>query len=357
MLAEQLGQARPELAADFVTEMITRRRQAEAELQAALPPMGSRRMPDLARLAAAAKLDPTYEEAAFRIILAKWPGTEFSHEGAPDVVQYLERFPFSKNRKMVMTSLIAYRADQPPKDLFQTELNKKIIDIGMCQDIHDYISSCGFLVVPTYRGWLANGGDRTQCNEWLEQVRQRVEVLIPQLAGFNDMDYRASIEGSFLPVRSVLVAAAFESGDEIQARQRLKEYMTCGRWIAKGADTARTVRETVVAMADPELLAEYDRWVKERTTPVEQVQLTWDDYPVYEGVCQFDKFQEFSPMLPLAAGPSALYGVSGAGRVELSSLENQPSRQKLLSVPIDAQGRRPAIPHRWRFPRSTATWP
>jgi hypothetical protein len=57
VLAEQLGEARPETAARYVTEMIVRRRQAEAEFEAAFPREGPRDKPDLQRVAAAAKLD------------------------------------------------------------------------------------------------------------------------------------------------------------------------------------------------------------------------------------------------------------------------------------------------------------
>ncbi len=338
LLAEQLGQAKPDMVADYVTEMITRRRQAEAELQAALPPWGSGRQPDLERVAAAAKLDPTYEEAAYRLVRAKSQRNRFPEKVVPEVIQYLERFPSSKHRIGIMTSLTAYRGDKPSNDLPQTELNKRIIDIGMGEDIRAYISNCGFMVEPTYRGWLAHGGDRTQCNQWLEQIRHRVEVLAPQVAGFNDVLRRSSVEASFLRVRSLLVAAAFESGDEIQARKRLQEYMNCGRWVAKWPGTAKALRATVVKMADPQLIAEYDHWLKKRTTPIEEIKLTWDDYPVYQGTCQFDVVQESSTMLPLVAGPDAVYGVSGAGAVELSGREYRPSRQQLLSVPVNAQG-------------------
>jgi hypothetical protein len=337
LLAKKLGSAKPETAADYVAEMITRRRQAEAELAAALPSRGSGGKPDLERIATAAKLDPTYEEAAYRLIKAKARSNRFPEEMVPEVIQYLERFPFSEHRRTVMVSLSAFRGDKPSKDLPQTELNKRIIDIGMGEDLHTYISNCGFMVEATYRGWLANGGDRNQCNQWLEQVRRRVEILTPQLAGFKDIDHRASVEASFLRVRSLLVAAAFESGDEIQARQRLQEYMTCGRWVSKQGITAKSLRATVVQMADPQLLADYDRWVEKLTTPVEEIKLTWDDYPVYQGTGLLDIVESSSSMLPLAAGPDAAYGVSGAHPVELSGRENRPSRQQIVRIPIDAQ--------------------
>jgi hypothetical protein len=338
LLAEELGQAKPETTVEYVTEMITRRRQAEAELKAAIPPYGSGRKPDLERVAAAAKLDPTYEEAAYRLVNAKRPNNMFAEGAVPEVIQYLERFPYSKHRVTVMTSLTAYRGDKPAENLLETEVNKKIIDIGMEEDIHRYISNCGFMVEATYRGWLAHGGDRTQCNQWLESIKSRVDTLGQQVSGFNDIIRRPSVEASLLRVRALLVVAAFESGDKMQARQRLKEYMTCGRWISKHAETAGKVRATVVAMADTELLAEYDGWLNERTTPIEQIKLTWDDYPVYQGICRFDKILESSAMLPLAAGPHAVYGVSGAAPVELSERENRPSRQQLLSGPINAEG-------------------
>ena len=201
LIAEQLGQTKPKSAAEFANEMIVRRQQAEAELKAAMPPPNSHRKPDLQRIAAAAKLDPTYDEAAFQIVNSKRITGVFPDEVVPEVIQYLEQFPYSKHRVDVLTGLTFYRVDKPPKDLLQTELNKRIIDIGMGEDIRRYESNCGFLVEPTYRGWLANGGDRAQCNEWLENIRRRIDILIPQVQRAGATVYRSSDEASFLRMR------------------------------------------------------------------------------------------------------------------------------------------------------------
>ncbi len=56
------------------------------------------------------------------------------------------------------------------------------------------------------------------------------------------------------------------------ACQRLKEFIDCEDWIHKDRGLsanarllpAETLRETIVQMADPELLAKYDDWVTER---------------------------------------------------------------------------------------------
>ena len=93
-LARQLGQVDADTTDKYVTEMILRRRQAEAELEAAM-----RKLPrgygeyDRERVAVAMKLDPTYEEAAYAFVRSfVWHHTSIPLEAAPEAFRYLERF-------------------------------------------------------------------------------------------------------------------------------------------------------------------------------------------------------------------------------------------------------------------------
>ena len=98
-------------------------------------------------------------------------------------------------------------------------------------------------------------------------------MLTSQLDQVTHPDPRSWVEIGLMRVRSTLVTAAVESGNAELARQRLKEFMACGDWIHKdrGITTdarilpARMLRETIVRMANPELLAKYDDWLAEKS--------------------------------------------------------------------------------------------
>jgi hypothetical protein len=299
LAARQLGQIDADTTDKYVTEMILRRRQAEAELEAAM-----RKLPrgygeyDRERVAVAMKLDPTYEEAAYAFVKSFVQHHTFIPlEAAPEAFRYLERFhekqlperltwgqapknaeerQVGRQRQHRMSVLIAlsnFRADRPPKNRQELEVVREIVEIGMSEDIHEFCPNCGWVVEQMYRGWQTSGVDPEGLRLWLEEIRRRADILTSQLDQVTHPDPQRWVEIGLMRVRSTLVTAAVELGNVELARQRLKEFMACGDWIHKdrgfGADArilpARMLRETIVRLADPELLAKYDDWLAEKS--------------------------------------------------------------------------------------------
>lgn len=346
LLAEQLGQATPETAAEYSSEMITRRSQAEAELEVAKRHPDADGKPDVQRVAAAAKLDPTCEEAAYRLLMVGERWGQYKEEMIPEAMRFIERFPQGEHQSYVMHDVVRYYEHKQPKDLQQIETLRKIVELDIAGDIRRHCGACGALIEKVYRGWLANGVDEAVCKRWLEQVRRRLDSLHEQTAG-GYADYRLAVEQSILSIQRFPVALAVESGDKAQARQCLQEFMSHGRMVARSGEyDAKVFRETVVKMEDKEMLAEYDCWLQKRTVPVEYLKLTWDDYPVYDEVRLARNVRQFSPMLPLAASEKAIYGVVGSfgvfrdgiGVAATKQHGRQLASQSLLCVPIDAEG-------------------
>ncbi len=298
LLVQQLGQTGPATTGEYVSEMILRRRQAEAELAAAKGtlPRDYREF-DRERIAAAMKLDPTYEEAAYTYVYSFVQYHAIMPlESAPEAFRYLERFheerlperlPWGaaprnaperrvvrqrQHRRRVLTTLTTIRSDRPPTNAQELEVVRKIVELGMGEDIHEFCPNCGWVVEQMYRGWKASGVDPEGLRLWRKELRRRADILTSQMDQVIAPDSRRWVQIGLMRVRSTLVTAAVESGDGKLARQRLKEFIDCEDWIHKDRGLsanarllpAETLRETIVQMADPGLLAKYDDWLTER---------------------------------------------------------------------------------------------
>ncbi len=204
------------------------------------------------------------------------------------------------------------------------------------------------MVKQVYEGLRAAGVDKSWCTRWLNRVRSRVESLTVQVGQVKD-PYRRNVDSSLLRVRAMFVTFAVESGDLTRARQRLREFMACRKSVARDQwRIAQGLRKTVVEMADGEVLQQYDRWLADLTTPVRQIELKWNDYPVYEKARVALKPARFLPMLPIVASPEAVYFVLGAeGPEELAGwADKRPARHMLMHMALsdDVDASLPAVP-------------
>lgn len=341
LLAGELGQARPQTAARQAAGMILRRAQAKAELQAAMKQKDKNGKPALDRVAAAVKLDPTYEPASYWLVeCCTWQGG--GTDTIREALRYLERFDQVPANRRRVTELAYYRAHESIPNGQETQMLRRIVEIGMGGDIDSYDAYCGWLVARVYYGMRAAGVSPAYRMEWLEQVRRRVDILSPQVGKIESF-HRGNIDSSFLRVRYFLATFALDCGQGEAARERLREFMACRRSVARDSWQVAKVmmRETVVKIADEPLLAEYDRWLAELTTPVRQIELKWNDYPVYKKTAVGLIVKKFSGMLPLAAGPGGVYGVSGIGGYSelIGRSDRIPSAHRMVMVPTDETGR------------------
>ncbi|MDY0165015.1 MAG: hypothetical protein RBS80_00640 [Thermoguttaceae bacterium] len=363
LLAGQLGQARPAEAADMVAEMITRRNQAKAELEAAAQYRDKDGKPDRERIAAAAKLDPSYEPAAYAIVRLQRTHKERLREA----LAYLERFEENvEHRKYVFQNVYhdvraashrAVESEQAdrvqrrqgvtmmnwlprPMDPEETDMLRRLVEIGMSGHIEAYEPYCGWLVTNVYHGMTDCGIDPVYRWQWLDQIRRRVDVLLSQV-GKVDHFHRGNVESSLLRVRSLLVTFAVEEGDAARVRDRLAEFTRCGRSVARDSwQIGKHLRDVLAGCGDERLLEDYDRWLARWTTPVRQIELVWNDFPVYEEAVIEPQAERSLGMVPLAICRDILYGVAGTNLSEIAGWADRlPSRQYLCRTPVDAEGR------------------
>lgn len=363
LLAEQLGRARPEEAADMVAEMITRRRQAEAELEAASQHKGKDGRSVRGHIAAAAKIDPDYEPAAYRLV-----GLQHTYkERLREALAYLERFPEDpKHRQQVihdvfLATLKELCHEPPPEELEkarrrarvtmmglslrplhpdETDMLRRIVEIGMNVDVRHFEPYCGCLVNAVHQGMMDCGIAGAYRWQWLDRVRRRVDGLMEHL-GEVDAFYRPHIGSGLLRVRALLVVFAMEEGDTARVKMHLEEFKLCGRCVARDSwRIGAHLRDMLARHGDEEVLEGYDRWLGKWNTPVRRLDLIWDDFPIYEEALIEPKMDRCIAMVPLAACPRILYGAAGTNMHEITGWSGTiPSRQRLCRIPIDSEGR------------------
>ena len=134
------------------------------------------------------KLDPTYEEAAFALVNSapRRYGNVLPIEATPDAFRYLEQFHVKQlperlpwggipknaeerevvrqrqRRRSVLIMLTNFRADTPPKSPQELEIVRKIVELGMGEDIHEILSelrmACPTDVSRLADEWCRSGG-------------------------------------------------------------------------------------------------------------------------------------------------------------------------------------------------------
>ena len=122
--SQSLGQVSPQAAGEYLDEMALRRKQAQAEMEAAPNARGvdllreAGRHQHLAHVAAAAKLDPAWEEAGYALVFATAndfrDGVDYDFDareaGIYEALRYLQRFKTDgKHRAIVADAAIFWR--------------------------------------------------------------------------------------------------------------------------------------------------------------------------------------------------------------------------------------------------------
>lgn len=307
--AGTLGQATPTAAGDYLDEMALRRKQAQSELAVADAMRGSDgRVADpaaqIARLAAAVKIDPTFElaqqkllceQAAVQVNIAtgEHPGDKNAKvmaDLARQCVRYLDRFDDPDGRAAVMHSLGLLCIFGPLKDLaFDKQAaplsNDQMALLDCLKDMCDraasmptdaqWPSNAHICVKMVYAGMMQAGVDIKARHEWIDRmiVRSRDQKRSGSLA-FS----RGAAAGTV--ICSVALKFAIDEAQTDRAKLLTRQLM---------ADIPRTdeywhsviegVRRNVLRLNDPSLQDEFDRWRKTLAAPVRFIRPTWPSLP------------------------------------------------------------------------------
>jgi hypothetical protein len=187
--ADALGQASPHAAGDYLAEMALRRKQAQAELDA-----GDKRMDvprevaiqHLAHVAAAAKLDPTWDEPAYRLVSATVtdPRDNACYDAAiAEALRYIQRFQTNRDRRTEVADRAFFharnrflnlhdyeKAELTTTDRLTLDALKEIIDVFVAGPPEELPSDMPIAMHFVYRGMTLTGVDAAERRRWMDQV-------------------------------------------------------------------------------------------------------------------------------------------------------------------------------------------
>lgn len=275
--AKELGRASPQAAGDYLNEMALRRKQAHAELDACDWRMDVPREVALQRLAhcaAAVKLDPTWDEAARRLVAATvydYHSPACYRAGIVEAWRYIDRFRADRKQRTLIAGTAMFWAGSgflKLRDLEGTEeldadaraaldALKRIVDAfaaGPADDLPDLLP-LGMHIV--YRGMVNSGvsiGDR---REWLERIVRLGSRDVSTATHSPEVHLRKVLE-TRLRLRLHAAQLILTEGDPASARPYVEQLLP----LFLAAKTQKSDVDKFYRLArglnDPELLARLD---------------------------------------------------------------------------------------------------
>ena len=300
--AESLGRASPRAAGDYLDEMALRRKQAQAELDAAQAMRASRGhvtdpVARAARLAAAVKIDPTFEEAAYHYAIAVlnrgWSSYDPKLEKSPDTsdsvleaLRYLQRYPQnSRRRKEVYQSAFCTAwaglqaasgtsMSSSKNELATLDALKQIVDLAIiAQPLEDYSYFADSVRLCYEAMWTAGVGSDSR-QQWLLNALAERRGKLKAAERLEPFFRNSYVYGC---VRLSRFAMMLSCGE-----RRLDD----ARGVAVGLEALATayprefreqtqdLRKEVARLNDDALLARFDGWAS-ATKPVGFVVMDW----------------------------------------------------------------------------------
>jgi len=377
--ADTLGQASPQAAVDYLNEMALRRKQAQAELDAApkgldLPREQSRQR--LAHIAAAAKLDPTWEEAAYRLVFATAnafrDGVDYDFDareaGIYEALRYLQRFKHSGERRpTVGHSALFWSLDRflklrnyesqelTAKDRLALDALTEIIDLfiaGPPEELPDLLPEAMQIV---YRGMALTGTDVSQRREWLDRVI-RLGEKDASLATHLPTIHEKTLLDRKMRFRMHAAKLLAEEGDPKAAHPYIEELIPLMSAAKLNADAyiAEQARLCAEKMNDTDLIAKLNASV---TNMVYPMRINWLNFhplgmmprtgPRPRANVQTMQYDKFIGASPLAACGGRMYCIVPG--------EGPKHKPRVGFIELDGQGR-PAGKITL-LPKQLATWP
>lgn len=273
--AETLGQASPQAANDYLNEMALRRKQAQAELDAYDKRVDVSKEVALQRLAhcaAAVKLDPAWEEAAYRLVFANvydWHDKACYQAGIQEALRYIQRFETDRKRR----TTVAYKAffwarsrflqlrdfekvELTSQDRLALDALKEIIDTFVAGSPDELPPDLPQAMHFVYRGMTLTGVDVAERHRWMDQVVRKGGRNV-SLATHSPEVHEKTVLETRMWFRMHAVRLLAEEGEFQAARPYVEELIPL--LSARNSDAARYVTEQVSPcvekMNDPDLKA------------------------------------------------------------------------------------------------------
>jgi len=196
-IAAEIGKVTPGAGNDFLNELTLRRRQAQAELDAA--PKGFYLPRDqatkrLEHVAAAVKIDPTWEEAAYQLVHANLVDFEKPLGYGPPIreaARYLRRFPADRTHRTRVASDAFFWSlsrfhklrsfpSTDPRDIEKLDADareilddrKQIVDTFAAAEAEDMPEGLFVAMHIVYRAMAQSGVPADQRRQWMDRLVQ-----------------------------------------------------------------------------------------------------------------------------------------------------------------------------------------
>ena len=352
-LARRLGEADSAAVGDWAAEMLRRRRQAEAEMPPVQWGVSSEAAPTLEQAARAAKIDPTYEPAAFWIAeclqFKRDPAERERH--LPEVLSYLRRFKTNTPHRRRMIGWAYYgihaldkeakKGGVTPQMLRRIEAAREIVEIGLAGPPEEYegaVIPCG-LCVPVIDRLMAEAGVALESRRcWLDHCLEQADRMTQRLTGTRSLDrlQRDKALWSLLHVRVHAFGFAAEEGDVDRARRLLGdlrdlgaafyERMAASMWLLR--DQVEPLRKAVAKTGDKRLLGEFEALFGPLTAVLQPMDVRWVEPHLYPPTSKPPRV----PVTCCAIGDTRPVAAD-AGRVFAVTAKT------LECIPVDAEGR------------------
>ena len=246
-IAAEIGKVTPGAGNDFLNELTLRRRQAQAELDAA--PEGyylprEQGIKQLEHVAAAVKIDPTWEEPAYQLVHANLVDFEKPMGYGPPIreaARYLRRFPADRTHRTRVASdaffwsssrflKLRYFPSTDPRDIEKLDADareilddlKQIVDTFAAAEAEDMPELLFVAMHIVYRAMAQSGVPADQRRQWMDRLVQlgsknvSLATHLPEVHERNLLEVRVRLR-----MRAAGLLLAEGAGD--QARKYLEE--------------------------------------------------------------------------------------------------------------------------------------
>jgi hypothetical protein len=300
--AEALGRASPTAAADYLDEMALRRKQAQTELDAAEAMRSSDgRVTDpaarAARLAAAVKIDPTFEEAAYHYTIAAldrgWRNWDAKLQKSPDTseslleaLRYLQRYRQDSRRRAEVyqtaycTAWAGLQAASgksmtfSKNELATLDTLKQVIDLAIIAQPSEDDSYFADSVRLCYQAMRTAGVGLDSRQQWLLNALTERRDRLKAAEKLDPFYRRLYVYGCIRLSRFAMMLSCDEKRLDDARGVAVAIEALAAAYPRELREQAQDLRREIARLDDAALLAKFDGWVSS-SKPVAFLTLDW----------------------------------------------------------------------------------